>query len=144
MPFTSQQLATEINTDPKALGYAALVAAHDRMGLAAKLNATYAGVGIVYRNDLKSWEVLAALVESEVTSLSVTAWTRVQTLLIPSMVDATQQRIRDQFAGIFVGKAATLANLDAVARKVAPSRAEELWGYKTTVSDQDIANAGIG
>lgn len=144
MPFTSAQLATEINTDPKALGYAAFVTAHDRLGLAAKLNATYAGVAVVWRTDLKSWEVLAALVESEVTSLTQLQWTRVQTLLIPSMIDASNANIRAQFGGIFAGKTVTLANLNAVGAKASPSRAEELWGYRTIISDTDVANAGIG
>lgn len=144
MSFTSQQLAAEINADPKALGYAAFVAAHDRQGLAAKINSTYTGVDQVWRNDLRSWEVLGSLVEAEVTALTQVQWTRVQTLLIPPMIDVSNQLIRDQFAGIFVGHNTTIGNLITVGTKPNPSRAEELWGYKTVVTDTDIANAGIG
>lgn len=144
MAFTSQQLADEITTDPKGLGYAAFVAAHDRQGLAAKINSTYPGVGTVWRTDLKPWEITASLVESEVSGMTQVQWLRVQTLLIPPMIDASQTNIRAQFSGIFSGKAQTLANLTAVAAKANPSRAEELWGYRTLITDTDIANAGIG
>lgn len=141
MPFTSAQLATEINTDPKALGYAAFVSAHDRAGLAAKLNATYAGVGTVYRNDLKSLEIVGAIVNADVTGFTAAQWARVQVLIAPPVIDASNANVRGQFTGIFSGT--SLTNLDTVAKKANPSRAEELWGYKTLITDQDIANAGF-
>jgi len=135
------QLAAELQADPKSLGYAAEIAARSYAGVASLCNGTYPGVGTVWRTDLSAAEILAALVESEVTSLTATQWTRVLTLLSPGAIDASQQRIRDQFAGIFAGKTATLANLTAAARRAAPSRAEELWGYGVAVAEQDVANA---
>lgn len=142
MPFTNTQLANEINNDPKALGYAAFVSAHDRVGLANKLNATYAGVGVVWRNDLKSLEIVGAIINGEVTGFTAAQWARVQVLIAPPVIDASNANVRGQFSGIFTGT--SLANLTAVAQKANPSRAEELWGYNTRINDQDIANAGIG
>lgn len=139
--FTNAQLQTEINTDPKTLGYAALRAANNYIGLAAKLNATYAGVVAVFRNDVKSAEILAAMIESEVSSLTQIQWTRVQVLLAPPVIDASQVTIRNQFGGIFAGKTTTLGNLTAVGQKAATTRAEELWGYKVVVTEQDVATA---
>lgn len=141
MAFSNAQLKSEIDNDPKQLG---LVAARDRgddATIAQLLNTTYATVGTVWRTDLSAGEVLACLVESEVSPLNATQWTRVLTLLMPGTIDASQQRIRDQFAGIFVTKAVTIANLLAVAKRPAPTRAEELWGAGTTISDRDVAAA---
>lgn len=139
MSFTSAQLAAEINTDSKGLGYAALKAAGNRLGLAALLNATYAGVGTVFRNDLKSLEIVGAIVNVDVTAFSATQWARVQVLITPPVIDASNANVRGQFTAIFSGT--TLANLNTLAQKANPSRAEELWGYKTVINDQDIANA---
>jgi hypothetical protein len=139
--FTPAQLAAELNTDPKTLGYAALIAAKDRIGLAAKINSTYAAVGTVWRTDLRAAEILAALVETEITALTTNGWLQLQTLLIPGTVDASQVTIRNQFNGLLGAFATTIANLLAVAKKANPSRAEELWGYAVRVTEQDVAGA---
>lgn len=141
MGFTLVDLKSEIDNDPKQLG---LVPARDRgddATIAQLLNSTYGAVGTVWRTDLSAREILACLVEAEVSTLNATQWTRVLTLLMPGTIDASQQRIRDQFAGIFATKTATIANLLAVAKRVTPSRAEELWGAGTTISDRDVAAA---
>lgn len=141
MGFTLVDLKSEIDNDPKQLG---LVPARDRgddATIAQLLNSTYGAVGTVWRTDLSAREILACLVEAEVSTLNATQWTRVLTLLMPGTIDASQQRIRDQFAGIFATKTATIANLLAVAKRATPSRAEELWGAGTTISDRDVAAA---
>lgn len=144
MPFTIQQLATEINTDPVGLGYAAHITA-GRMGeLARILNSTRTGVGQVWRDDLRGAEVLGALVWSEIASLSTNSWLALQSLLIPSTpIDASNVRIRNIFGGLFPAGSfpQTNANLSAIGQKASPSRAEELWGYGTTVTPEDVIRA---
>lgn len=142
--FSIAALQTELTGDPKQLGYAPLRSpSPNYLALAAKLNGTYATVGTVWRTDLSAAEMLACLVESEVGAMTVLQWTRVMVLLSPGIVDASQQRIRDMFAGIFAGApfATSRANLIAAAAKASPSRAEELWGYGVRVSEQNIAEA---
>ena len=140
MAFTSAQLATEITTDPKSLGYGAS-ATSSYAAIAAKLNATYAGVGIVWRTDLSASEIVGCLVWSDLSAATVTQWTALQTLLIPAKIDASNANVRALFAGLFASAATTLANLTAAAKKASPSRAEELWGYGTVISDNDIGHA---
>lgn len=136
-------LTAELTNDPKTLGYAALIAAHNRVGIAAKLNSTYAGVGTIWRTDLTSSEIMACLVWSEVSAANVTQWTSFQTLLIPPTVDASKAAVRALFAGLFAAATVTLGNLTAAGKSALSSRAEELWGYGTRITEQDIANAGI-
>lgn len=142
MSFTSAQLATELTNDPKALGYAATVHS-SYAALAAKVNATYAGVGMVLRNDLTAREILACLTWAEVATFTAAQWAAFQAFLIPGSIDASNTNISAMFLGLFPNASfpVTRAALIAVGKKVAPSRAEELWGYNTRVTDQDIALA---
>lgn len=137
--FTATQLAAEINTDPKSLGYAALKGAGGDQGIADKLNATYVGVATVYRADVKAGEILASLVASEVSAWTAVQWTALTALLIPGTVDASNARIRALFAALL--PANSLANATAVATVTTPSRAQELWGANTTISATDVARA---
>lgn len=141
MPFTSAELKNEIDNDPKQLG---LVVARDRgddAAIARILNTTYATVGTVWKTNLTARDLLACVVWADVSSFTAAQWAAFQTMLIPGDIDASQQRIRDQFAGIFAGKAATIANMTAAAKVPNPTRAEELWGAGSTISDRDVAAA---
>jgi hypothetical protein len=144
MAFTKAQLQAELNSDPKALGYAPFRTAGNYQGLAALVNGTYPGVGVVWRTDVRGAEVLGALVWSEIASLSSNNWLALQSLLIPSTpIDANNARIRGIFTGLFPVATfpGTSANLTSTGQKASPSRAEELWGYATYVTEQDVANA---
>jgi hypothetical protein len=123
-----------------ALGY---LAALCFIGLMchALLNAAYAGVGTVWRTNLSARDLLAAVVWSEVSTFTAAQWAAFQTMLIPGVIDASKQTIRDQFAGIFATKVATLANMSAVAKVTAPTRAEELWGAGIVITTDDVAAA---
>jgi hypothetical protein len=143
--FTSAQLRTELTTDPKARGYAALLtaaeASHDWQPVADKVNSTYAGVGTVWRPNISAQELLSCIVWTDVSTFTAAQWEALSVMLIPLRIDATQQRVRDFFAGLFTGKAATSNNLLATAQVAAPTRAEELWGAGTVVQANDCAIA---
>jgi hypothetical protein len=144
MQPTVQQLRNEINLDPVGLGYAPLKEAGDYLGIVAKLNATRAGVGVVWRTNMTGAEVLGCLVWSEIAALTTNNWLALQTLLIPSTpIDASNARIRAFFAGLFPNATfpLTLTNLTAMGQKPNPTRAEELWGFGTVIAEQDVANA---
>lgn len=137
---TLTQIHDEIINNPKGLAYSASVAIGNDTGVALILNSTYAGVGIVYRSELMPQEVLKSLVWSELSVKSSTHIQILQLLLAPRMVDAGQQTIRDIFVGLFPS-GSTIANLDAVAKVVGPTRAEELWGAGTIISSDSVAHA---
>jgi hypothetical protein len=143
MPYTHAQLKTEITTDPKALGYAPFrnPANPNYVAIENLLNATYAGVGVVFRPNIPSRELLSQLVWADVSAFTAAQWEALSVMLIPMFVDGTQANVRAFFAGLFAGKATTLANLSAIAQVVGPTRAEELWGQGTSVSQQDVADA---
>jgi hypothetical protein len=143
MPYTIAQLKAEIDADPKTLGLVALRNAGNYLGIRDKLNATYGTVGVVYRTDVTSAEILASLVWTEIATLTTNSWLALHALLIPGLVDASQLRIRQMFVGLFPSATFPLtnANLTALAQRPAPSRAEELWGFATRVTEQDVANA---
>ena len=143
MPYTIPQLKAEIDNDPKSLGLVAYRNAGNYLGICAKLNATYGTVGTVYRMDVSASEILGCLVWSEISALNTNAWLALHALLLPGTVDATNVRIRGMFLGLFPSGTypQTAANLAALSMRPAPSRAEELWGTGTRVSEQDVANA---
>jgi hypothetical protein len=138
--FTSAQLALEINTTRVGV-YAPAKAAGDDAGIVALVNGQGIGGVTVWRSDLRAAEILGCLVEAEVSGGSAVQWARIQTLLMPGTIDATQPRIRQQFAGIFAAAPTTLANLTATAQKANPTRAEELWGAGVSVSISDVSRA---
>lgn len=141
MAYTLAQLKTELQSDPKGLGYAAPIAAGDDTAVAALVNSTYAGVGTVWRSSVPVADFLAALVWSEVSTFTQTQWEAFSVMLIPLRIDASQVNVRNFFAGLFTGKTVTLQNLTAAAKVTAPSRAQELWGDTAVVSVADIGYA---
>lgn len=141
MSFTSAALASEINTDPKALGYAAPKASGADGAVAAILNATYAGVGTVYRRNIAPHEIEECLVYAELGSLTVQQWQLFQTVLEAGVIDASKATIQNILIGMFPNTTTTYANLVAVAKTPNPTRAEELWGQGTVVTVADVAHA---
>jgi hypothetical protein len=142
---TVAALHDELTADPKALGYAPLVAAArvngDWQSVADRVNTTYAGIATVFRPNVSAQELLTCIVWAEVAAFTATQWAALQCMLAPLRVDATQLTVRNFFAGLFAGKAGTLAALTAIAKVVAPTRAEELWGAGVVVSAGDCATA---
>jgi hypothetical protein len=143
--FTLAALKSEIDNDPKSLGLVALRNAGNYLGIVAKLNATYGTVGTVYRRDVTAGEILGCLVWAEIAGASFTtnSWLALHALLLPGVVDATQVRVRQMFAGIFPQGTypLTFANLAAIAQRTAPSRAEELFEPGFRVTEQQVADA---
>lgn len=140
MAHTSAQLASEINLDPKALGYAPHVTSGNDSAIASILNSTYAGVAVVYRSNLLPQEVLKSLVWAELSTKTAVQIAIIQLLLAPNFIDAGQVTIRDIFVGIFP-TGATINNLNAISKVVNPTRAEELWGAPTKITATEVAIA---
>jgi hypothetical protein len=152
MSFTLQQLAAEINADPTALGYAPLVAAHDRPGVAALMNLPRAGI-TVKRNDVMASEVIAAVDSRDfVTTPNAAHCAFISALLTKGAplqfqdASGTDTNILGNIKRLLVADDAThtsRAALNALATRIG-SRAEQLWGTGTLINEQNIADAGIG
>lgn len=141
MPYTIAELTSEINTDPVALGYAPHVAAGRLGAIADLLNTTRPGVGVVFRTNVTAAEIVESVPWAEVATFTTNNWLAFGILTDGGTLDASKVNVRDWFAGVFVGKTAALAALAALARRPAPTRAEELWGAGTTVPLLDVARA---
>lgn len=155
MTFTAQQLAAEINTDPSGLGYAAFVAAHDRPGLAAVMNLVRAGI-TVKRNDVMASEVIAAIDSRDfVTTPNAAHCAFVGALLTKGAplqfqdAQGNDTNVLGNIKRLFVADDANATPphvsrgaLNTLATR-SGSRAEQLWGAGTVVTEQNIADAGI-
>lgn len=135
-------LATELNTDPKALGFAALIAAKNDQGCADLLNrASGAGAQSVFRNDIAPREIIQAIAAADFTAATQLQISKLSLMLASAPIDATLANVRANLQGIFSGASAATTNaLTAVASRTG-SRAEVLLGVGTVVGWQDVAKA---
>lgn len=139
MVISLADLKTEITADPKALGYAPLLAAGSDSGVAALLNSTYAAVGVVWRQALPASAILGSLVATEVVAWTQIQWLALTALISTGTVDASNANIRALFTTLL--PPTSLANVSAAAKVVSPTRAAELWGEGAVVSIDQIAAA---
>lgn len=147
MAYTIAQVTTELNTDPRGIGYAASVASGSVQELSRLLNTApqpsgTGGAVTVFKPYTDLSDAVAAVVAAEYTSLTAAQkalWTDLVTRAGPRGIKSGDANMRATIVGIFpVG--ATRTALTALASRPA-SRAEELWGVDVRVPDQDIAAA---
>jgi hypothetical protein len=141
-PSQLSTVATAINADATMT---ASVAAHDWPAIAA--NANGAGGGTIWRNDIKSSELVTAIVWSEYSAMSVALQNTFQAMIAGGTIDATNTNIRTGFNTIFAGSPTTLANLTALAKRV-PTKFEQWFTtnnvssmYGQTISAADVQKA---
>lgn len=138
---TPAQLATELNTDPLTLGYAALIAAGRDADLAAALNLARAGAGYqIYRGPIGAYEVINATVPAEWAALTADEKNRYAVLTGAGDVDTSNANVRSAFAAMFANGTATRTALNAMAVRQG-SRAEVLWGIGTAITPTEISFA---
>lgn len=150
MPFTLAALTTEINTDPTALGYAALKASGNDQGIADLLNIVRATIS-VKRPDCSPAEILEAIdlrdfpaSPTGVASVplaqswleSVTQFARIRL----TNDDGTKTTTRKNFDRLVNDTQGSQTRLDAVAVRTG-SRAEQLFGAGVFVTPTNVANA---
>ncbi len=138
MAFTLPQLATEINTDPTALGLVALKAAGSDQAIADALNLSRAGI-TVDRNDIQAKELQAAVVVAEYVALAQPQRDLWQALLTIAPLNAGDANTKAAVAAVF-SAGATRTALVALATRQG-SRAEQLWGTGGRVQALDVSRA---
>lgn len=136
MPINFANLATEINTDPKALGYAG----KSDYAIALILNTVGASAETVIRAYTDTTEIVAGVVRAEFDALTAAAKSfLVDVVLKAPKVKTGDANIRTGLGAIFPA-GTSRNNLIAAASKSA-TRAEVLFGEGTSVSDADVAKA---
>lgn len=137
MAINYTQLATEINTDPKSLGYAG----KSDEEIAVIMNTPGASAETIFRAYTATEDVVAGIVRSEYDALTAADKTYLnEVILKASRLKTGSSTLRTQMAQVFGAATTTRANLTAVASKSA-SRGEVLFGENTTISNADVARA---
>jgi hypothetical protein len=137
MPVSFAVLASEIASDPRALGFAG----KSDFEIATLLNTPGASAETIFRAYTATEDVVAGIVRSEYDSLVAAGKTYLNEVVLKApRVKTGDATIRAQIAALFPAGTQTRANLTAVASKTA-SRAEVLFGEGATVTDADVARA---
>jgi hypothetical protein len=138
--FSLAALTTEINTDPKALGYAALAGNAD--AIAVRMNTSPEPIATasqeqIYRRTTPSADLMAGIVLSEFAALVQANRDYCAMLFSAASVNTGDANVRTQVGSIFGAATTSRANLVAAAQKNA-SRAEALWGDGFRVTAQQV------
>lgn len=138
---TTQQILTEINTDPMSLGYAALGAqSNGPEALAAKLNQPGASGQTVFKGYTATEDLIPAVILSEYVALSQANRDYLSMLFAPRQVKTGDSVLRTQIGSVFGVGTTSRTNLVAAAQRSA-SRAEALWGEGTLITELQVAAA---
>lgn len=132
-------LKAEIDNDPTALGLVLLRNAGNDQGIADALNLVRQAINID-RDLVPAYEVVEAMVASEYASLSAAEKTRIQTIVGAGTIYVKGPNTRAAFAAAFGAGTTSRANLLALQQRKG-SRAEQLWGSGTAITNSDVAKA---
>lgn len=131
-------LKTEIQTDPKSLGYSALI--NDLQLVADKLNEVGASGETIEVSSISSIEAQKAVEISEFVALSEAAQRGWQIIMNFENIPVGDSFITAQIAAIWGAGTTTRANLLALKNRSA-SRAEVLFGENRTIKYQEVGEA---
>jgi hypothetical protein len=141
MSFTTDQLATEINTDPTSIGYKHSDGTFQDSQIIANLINT-----VHHAYQVTNTNVTGADVDNVITDdvwASLTAIQLAQLTNAEGVLDGGNEltaTILLKFARIFGSTSTTYAAIAALATRDA-SRAEDLWGAGTSISFTDVDSA---
>lgn len=136
-PAQRTALATEINTDPKSLGYSP--GSKTNAQIAAIINTVGASAETVNPGTVPTWQVTAAIVSSEWTALTQANKDLLAFYLNQGTIDSTSSNVRTAIGGIF-GVGATRTALLALVNRSA-TRGEVLFGVNVVVLTEDVSAA---
>jgi len=151
---TVQELQAEVNADPAALGYAALIAAHNRVGLAREMNLARATID-VKRTDITSSEVLEAIDIRDLNYPGTAQVAAANQPLANAWFDAIMQLTRMRLVKddgtdttILKNLKLLLSNAQGSTTRLTTislrkgSRAEQVWGAGTVITEAQLVDAG--
>lgn len=139
-------LATEINSDPLALGYAALLSRTDKyQAIADRINTnpepvTAAVQESIWKRNVPAAELMGAMLGTDIGALSQAARDTLGILFGLANVNTGDAGVRALFAAIFPAGSTSVTQLTARASRTA-SRAEALWGEGVVINQTQVATA---
>lgn len=145
MAINYSALKTELQNDPNAYGYAALIQAGNMQGVADALNLSRVGISIP-RPDVTPQEVLEAVkVTDFITNPNVLygSWFESVTQINPIRIlkdNGTDTRVMTNLMTVLTNGSQSEVRLRALASRQG-SRAEQLFGAGTVVGWQDVTTA---
>lgn len=128
-------LATELNTDPKALGFAG----KNNAQCAAILNTAGASSETINPGTLPTWQVTAAIVGTEWTALSQANKDLLAFYLNQGTIDTTSANVRTAIGGMFNAGATKTALTNLVNRPA--TRGEILFGVNIIIAASNVGQA---
>lgn len=140
MAFSLAALTTELTTDPKSLGYAALRTAGNDQGLADLLNRQGASNETVTLHSMTAATFAQAIVETEWAGLTVQQCLYQVMLAVCGAFDPNNANVVAGVQAVYAAGTQTRANLGAALTRQG-SRAEVLFGVTYTVTVEQIAQA---
>lgn len=133
MALTDAALLAELQNDPTAIGYAALLSAGKYGEVVAALNLPRGGV-TVGRTLIPSWEFINALAPAEYILLTQAQRDYLMLVACAGQVQLGGGGVRDALTALFGPATTSRANLIALLNRQA-SRAEFLFGQAVTIED---------
>lgn len=132
-------LRSEIDNDPKSLGYAALL--DQPQAIADRLNLIGASDETITKEAVDTADVVAAIVRAEHDALSAASREYLHGVLLAAPeVKVGEPNVRSSLAGLFPAGTSSRANLIALATRPA-TRGEVLFGLNAHVTAVNVAHA---
>jgi hypothetical protein len=136
-PTDYQTLKTEINTDPKALGYAG----KSDYDVSVLMNTPGASAETIFKSYTPIEDVVACLVRAEYDALAAAGKTYLNEVVLKgTKVKTGDATLRAQLAALFGAGTTTRTNLTNIASRQA-ARSEILFGENANINDGDVAIA---
>lgn len=138
--YSMSALMSEVNNDPKALGYAAQAGNPDAIAVLMNTSPEPIAAGQqeqINRARVASNDLMAGIVLSEFAALTQANRDYCGMLFSAQFVNTGDANIRTQLGAIFATNTTSRANMLAAAQKNA-ARAEALWGDGFRVTAQQV------
>lgn len=141
MPINYTALATEINTDPKALGYKVSGVPKSDYDISVILNMPGASAETIFKAYTDTTEIVAGIVRGEYDALTAANKAFLTDVILKApRLKTGDTNIRNGVGNIFGVGTTSRTNLIAAASKSA-TRGEVLFGEGTSIGDVDVAKA---
>lgn len=129
-------LKTEINTDPKGLGYSG----KSDYEISVLMNTAGASSETLFKSYTPTEDLVACIVRSEFDALAAAGKTYLDMVFQAPKVKTGDATLRTQMGALFAAGTTTRTNLTNSASRAA-TRAEILFGENAYITDQDVAIA---
>ena len=140
MGISNAELKTELNTDPKTLGYAPYIASGNHLAIAGLMNTVGLSAETVKRKAISQDEFMQAVIYVEYAALTAAQRDYLATIINCQSIDITGTAVKDGLWAVFGSATVTRANFNTLQTRPC-TRAEALGGKNYAVNTEEIAKA---